>query len=85
VLYRAPGSSSWEPKDWDFAIKRIATLVKKERDAAFITQNVKGQTVNRCETMSFMGSSNILSEECWVAAQWARGVGLTYIDHQARV
>lgn len=85
VLYRAPGSSQWVPKDWDFAIGRIATLIKKERDASFITTNAAGQTVNRLESVALMGSSNVLSEECWATAQWARGVGLTYIDHQARV
>lgn len=85
VLYRKPGGDKWEEKDWDFAINRIAELVKKERDKSFIEKNAKGETVNRLETLSLMGSSNVLSEECWATAQWARGVGLTYIDHQARV
>jgi formate dehydrogenase major subunit len=85
VLYRAPGGDTWEEKNWDFAIKRIAQLIKKERDASFITTNAKGETVNRVESISLMGSSNVLSEECWATAQWARSIGLTYIDHQARV
>ena len=85
VQYRAPGSDKWESKDWDFAINRIAELMKKERDKSFMKTNAKGETVNRWETMSLMGSSNVLSEECWATAQFARGVGLTYIDHQARV
>ena len=85
VQYRAPGSDTWEVKDWDFAVNRIAELIKKERDKSFIKTNAKGETVNRVETISLMGSSNVLSEECWATAQWARGVGLTYIDHQARV
>lgn len=85
VLYRKPGGDKWEEKDWDFAINRIAELVKKERDKSFIEKNAKGETVNRLETLSLMGSSNVLSEECWATSQWARGVGLTYIDHQARV
>jgi formate dehydrogenase major subunit len=85
VLYRAPGGDTWMEKDWDFAINRIAELVKKERDKSFIAKNAQGETVNRFETLSLMGSSNVLSEECWATAQWARAVGLTYIDHQARV
>lgn len=85
VLYRKPGGDKWQEKDWDFAINRIAELVKKERDKSFTEKNVKGETVNRLETLSLMGSSNVLSEECWATAQFARGVGLTYIDHQARV
>lgn len=85
VLYRKPGGDKWEEKDWDFALNRIAELIKQERDKSFIIKNAKGQTVNRLETVSLMGSSNVLSEECWATAQFARGLGLTYIDHQARV
>ena len=32
VLYRAPGSSAWVEKDWDFAIERMARLFKDTRD-----------------------------------------------------
>ncbi len=85
VLYRKPGGDKWEEKSWDFAFGRIAELMKKERDKSFITKNAKGETVNRVQTISLMGSSNVLSEECWATAQFARGLGLTYIDHQARV
>ena len=85
VLHRKPGSDKWEPVEWDFALNRIAELMKKERDASFMAKNAKGQVVNRVQTMSLMGSSNVLSEECWATAQFSRGLGLTYIDHQARV
>ncbi len=85
VQYRAPGSDKWVEKDWDFAVDRIARLMKAERDKSFITKNAKGQVVNRLDTVSLMGTSNVLSEECWATTQWARGLGLTHIDHQARV
>lgn len=85
VLYRKPGGDAWEEKDWDFAFNRIAELIKKERDKSFIAKNKAGKLVNRVESISLMGSSNVLSEECWATAQFARGLGLTYIDHQARV
>jgi formate dehydrogenase major subunit len=85
VLYRKPGGDKWEEKDWNFAITRIAELMKTERDKSFIAKNAKGEVVNRVQTMSLMGSSNVLSEECWATAQFARGLGMVYIDHQARV
>src|SRR2546425_4975174 len=31
VKYRAPGSTVWEEKSWDWAVDRIARLVKKTR------------------------------------------------------
>lgn len=85
VLYRKPGGTEWEAVDWNFAINRIAELIKKERDKSFVETNDKGQTVNRVQTISLMGSSNVLSEECWVTTQFSRGLGFTYLDHQARV
>lgn len=85
VLYRKPGGDKWEERDWTFAVNRIAELIKKERDKSFIRKNAKGEEVNRVQTMSLMGSSNVLSEECWATAQFSRGLGFTYIDHQARV
>src|SRR3990170_2301724 len=33
VLYRAPGSDHWQEQSWDWAIDRIAHLLKETRDA----------------------------------------------------
>jgi formate dehydrogenase major subunit len=85
VLYRAPGGTDWEEKDWDFAIPRIARLVKDARDKGFVKRNVKGELVNRAETIAHLGSSNIDNEECWLITAKARALGMVYIDHQARV
>ena len=85
VLYRAPGGTAWEEKSWDFAIPRIARLIKDARDKDFVKTNAKGELVNRCETVAHLGSSNIDNEECWLATAKCRALGLVYIDHQARV
>src|ERR1700747_495733 len=34
--YRAPGSDKWERVTWDWALDRIAKLMKDDRDANFI-------------------------------------------------
>jgi formate dehydrogenase major subunit len=85
VLYRAPMSDKWEEKNWDWAIERIARLVKDVRDKDFVKTNAKGELVNRVETISHLGSSNIDNEECWLVTAMVRALGLVYIDHQARV
>lgn len=85
VLYRAPGGDKWEEKDWDWAIDRIARNIKKERDAAFMTKNTAGQTVNRVLSLAHMGSSTLENEECWTGMALMRSLGLVYIEHQARV
>jgi formate dehydrogenase major subunit len=85
VLYRAPMSDKWEEKDWDFAIPRIARLVKETRDKSFVKNNAKGESVNRCENIGHLGSSNVDNEECWLMTAKCRALGMVYIDHQARV
>ena len=45
--YRAPGSNEFKEVSWDFALDRIATLMKQDRDANFVARNAAGTTVNR--------------------------------------
>ncbi len=85
VMYRAPYSDKWETKPADWAVKQIARRIKTLRDKDFIVRNVKGQLVNRWETVAHMGSSNIDNEECWAITTMMRSLGLVQIDHQARV
>ena len=85
VLYRKPYGMEWEERDWDFALSRIARLVKDTRDKNFVTRNAKGELVNRCEAIGHYGSSNVDNEECWIMSVKSRALGLVYIDHQARV
>src|SRR5688572_8034721 len=46
VRYRAPGSAVWEEKSWDWAIERIARLVKKTRDEHLIVKDAGGRSIN---------------------------------------
>lgn len=85
VLYRAPYSSKWEVKSWDWALEQIAQRVKKTRDASFIAKNAKGQVVNRTTAIAHVGSAALDNEECWVLQAIMRALGLVYIEHQARI
>lgn len=85
VLYRKPYGTEWEEKDWDFALERMARLIKDTRDKGFVTRNAKGELVNRCESIGHYGSSNVDNEECWLITAKSRALGLVYMDHQARV
>ena len=80
-----PHERPWEEKNWDWALDRIARLVKDTRDKGFVSKNAKGEIVNRCETIGHLGSSNVDNEECWLMSVSCRSMGLVYIDHQARV
>ncbi len=85
VLYRAPYSDKWEVRDWDWALARIARLVKNTRDTTFTATNPKGQTVNRCDAIASVGSAAMDNEECWAYQAFLRALGLVYIEHQARI
>lgn len=85
VQYRAPGSEKWEEKSWDWALTEIAKRVKKERDKSFTVKNAKDQVVNRIETLASVGSAAMDNEECWIYQAMLRTLGLTYIEHQARI
>lgn len=85
VLYRAPNSTKWEAKPWDWVLKRIAQKVKKSRDANFSVKNAAGQVVNRCNGIASVGSAALDNEECWIYQTMLRALGLVYIEHQARI
>ena len=53
--YRAPGTSEFKRVSWDYALDRIARLMKEDRDKNFIAKNADGVTVNRWLTHRLPG------------------------------
>jgi formate dehydrogenase major subunit len=84
-LYRAPGSTKWEKKDWNFVLDKLAQNVKASRDRTFVGQDANGNTVNRTEGIAFAGGAAFSSEEGYFATKVMRTLGLVYIEQQARV
>lgn len=84
VKYRAPGSSEWEEKSWDWALSEIAKRVKKTRDATFM-QREDDKIVNRTNGIACIGGAALDTEECYLLSKFARSLGITYIEHQARI
>jgi len=85
VLYRAPGASSWEEKNWDWTIKKIAENIKKTRDATFKEKDEKGRIINRTEAIACLGGAALDNEECYTYSKFARSLGVVYLEHQARI
>jgi formate dehydrogenase major subunit len=84
-LYRAPFAKEWKEVSWDWALDKIAENVKKTRDASFLLTNEKGETVNRTDAVASVGSAALDNEECYLYQKFLRGLGLVYIEHQARI
>ena len=84
-LHRAPGSDKFEPVTWDFALDRIAKLMKEDRDANFIAKNQDGVTVNRWVTTGFLAASATTNETAYLTYKVVRSQGMLVFDNQARV
>jgi formate dehydrogenase major subunit len=86
VMYRAPGSRSWEEKSWDFAIDRIARLVKQTRDEQLIRKDSKGQTINALTALGVIGGCTDTNEVNYLLVKAFRaGLGVVTIEQQARI
>ena len=90
VMYRAPGSDTFEEKSWDWALDRIALRMKETRDKTFKANEInkkdnKEYVVNRTEGMAFFGGAGLDNEECYLWTKFARAMGVVQLEHQARL
>lgn len=84
-LYRAPGSDHFERVSWDWAMGRIARLLKDDRDKNFIAKNGDGVPVNRWISTGFLGASATTNESAYCTYKVVRSTGALAFDNQARV
>lgn len=82
---RKPGSDSFEPVSWDYALDRIARLMKDDRDRNFVEKNNDGVTVNRWITTGFLAASATTNETAFITYKVVRSAGMLVFDNQARV
>ena len=85
VLYRAPGGTDWQEKEWDWAIDQIARKIKKTRDENWTEKDENGFLVNRTDAIANLGGASLDNEECYILSKLARALGIVYLEHQARI
>ncbi len=93
VKYRAPWSDHWEEKPLDWAMERIAQLVKKTRDANFNEfqemPDGKGGTVRKrvmnTYAIASLGGATMDNEWNYVHQKLMHALGVVYIENQARI
>jgi formate dehydrogenase major subunit len=83
--YRAPGASEFKEVSWEFALDRIAKLMKEDRDKNFIAKNKDGTTVNRWLSTGMLAASASSNETSFITWKVARALGMVVFDNQARV
>jgi formate dehydrogenase major subunit len=86
VKYRAAGSDHWEDVPLDWAMDRIAQLVKETRDETYVHQTPDGKTVNRTTALAHLGGATLDDEENYLIKKlFGAGLGMVYIENQARI
>jgi formate dehydrogenase major subunit len=84
-LHREANSDEFKEVTWDFALDRIARLMKEDRDKNFIGRNPNGTTVNRWTSTGFLAASATTNETAFLTFKAVRAAGMVVFDNQARV
>ena len=93
VKYRAPGATDWEEKPLDWAMERIAQLVKQTRDANFVEthpgKDKDGKDVvkrvNHTQAIASLGGATMDNEWNYIQLKLMRALGAIWIENQARI
>jgi formate dehydrogenase major subunit len=100
VRYRPRGGTAWEEKPLDWAMDRIAHLVKETRDRTFVEERdtaLDGQPlrdkdgkqvkkrVNHTLAIASLGGATMDNEWNYVQAKLMRALGVVCIENQARI
>ena len=86
VLWRAPYSDHWEVKALDWALDRIAKLVKHTRDEGYREKDEKGQLLNAVTNMGLLGGATLDNEENYLMKKlFGAGLQVVSIENQARI
>lgn len=86
VRYRAPHSDRWETRPLDWAMDRIAHLVKDARDASWQERDDDGRRVSRTLAIGHLGGATLDNEENYLIRKlFTAGLGIVAVENQARI
>ena len=86
VKYRAPYGDRWEERPLEWAMERIAQLVKQTRDAHYEERDEQGTPVNRTLAIGHLGGATLDNEENYLIKKlFTAGLGIVAVENQARI
>jgi len=86
VMYRAPGTREWQAKSWDWAVARIARLMKDTRDKHLIEKDPQGRALHALTALGVIGGCTDTNEVNYLMVKAFRaGLGVIPIEQQARI
>jgi formate dehydrogenase major subunit len=84
-MYRKPGAADYAETTWDFALDRIARLIKDTRDRGFQARDDRGRRVNRVTNMATVIGGQAGTEEAYLGVKLARALGQVGVETPARI
>ncbi len=86
VLHRAPYSDHWERRPLEWAMERVAQLIRTTRDRGFVERTQAGDLVNHCLSIGSLGGATLDNEENYLIKKLLTGgLGILPIENQARI
>jgi formate dehydrogenase major subunit len=86
MLWRPPFAKDWKVVSLDWAMDRIARLVKQTRDEGYIEKNDDGDRVNHVLNIGALGGATLDNEENYLIKKLlGAGLGIISIENQARI
>ena len=86
VLYRAPYSTRWEERPLEWAMDRIAQLIKESRDQGFVHRREDGTVINQTTNIAVLGGATLDNEENYLIKKlFTGGLGVVWMENQARI
>lgn len=85
VLHRKPGAADWEEVELDWAMDRVAQLVKQTRDETFVERLEDGTLINQTTAIFSLGGATLDNEWNHMQQKLMRGLGVVAIENQARI
>ena len=86
ALHRKPYSTQWERVPLDWAMNRVAGLVKQTRDEGFVHKNEEGLLLNHVTNMGTLGGAVLDNEENYLMKKlFSAGLGIVSVENQARI
>jgi formate dehydrogenase major subunit len=85
VLHRKPGATDWEEVELDWAMDRVAALVKRTREETFLERLPDGKLVNHTTAIFALGGATLDNEWNHMQQKLMRGLGVVAIENQARI
>ena len=85
VLHRKPGAKDWDEVTLDWAMDRVAGLVKETRDETFVERTEDGTLINHTTAIFALGGATLDNEWNHLQQKLMRGLGVVAIENQARI